>query len=334
MHIKHVAATLIITGLFFMNFNTISLVRQPALNYSCVCSLKHPTPNNGSLIGFYNMFEGDTEPFQRITQEQIDFIDASNLPFKSISYTYFGAHAATYRVPSQKPYWTRSERSNATGNEGVTLQALYEHCLNHQDDQVMYFHSKGSYHTHHRNDLLRQNLMKALVACFDTSALLTHDMCGLRISPAPHPQYSGNMWHASCRYIAKLLPPETFEAAMNDIPTPSCPDWAVAQNRFAYEHWAVSHPSLTASDVLPSDQPYVWAYNNLPDPASWTPQLSTFPRPELASSFYFENTDVMHCSFKSHRVRQYELLYGKQAELPCSSMACHHMTVRMLFQLA
>jgi hypothetical protein len=209
----HVAISVIcITGLFLLNIKSFELIIKPPaiiikyLNYSCVCSDKQPTPTNGSLFGFYNSFEADADTFHRITKEQIDFIDASHLPFKSISYTYFGQHFATYKI--QRPYyWTRSKHSNLTGNEGVTLQALYDHCLANQNDQVMYFHSKGTYHVRDENDLLRQNLMKALVACYEANALLTHDTCGLRISPAPFPQYSGNMWLASCRYIARYSVP-------------------------------------------------------------------------------------------------------------------------------
>ena len=313
--------------IYFTKFNSTS-TQHAAINYSCICSHKSPIPNNGSLFGFYNMFESDADNFNRITQEQIKFIDASNLPFKSISYTYFGPRANTYLVPSHKPYWTRSEKSNLTGNEGVTLQTLYEHCLDHQNDQVIYFHSKGTYHNNHENDILRQNLMKALSACYSTKALHTNDICGLRMSPLPYSQYSGNMWLASCQYIVKLIPPSKFEAAMNAVSIPSCPDWISGQNRYAYEHWVVSHPSVTASDVLPSSEPYAWAYKNLPNPVAWIPHLSTFPRPDL--SLQLPHAEVVHCSFRSRRTKQYEFLYGRQVNLPCASLGCHHLTVQMM----
>ena len=65
------------------------------------------------------------------------------------------------------------------------------------------------------------------------------------------------MWLASCRYVAKLLPPPQFQKGMDTywgalgfdkggrlMGTP----W-VGTGRFAMEHWVHSHPSVRPCDV-------------------------------------------------------------------------------------
>ena len=145
-------------------------------------------------VGFFNMFEGENDVFNRIVAEQLTSIDKSGVLNKIdfISYVYFGPNYLSFVMPSHSKKYVKSPVSNAAGNEIDTLELLHGHCIQHRKDHVFYLHTKGSYHPRDSNERLRQNLMKALLFCVDEDdALGDGDVCGLRVSPVPYPQISG-----------------------------------------------------------------------------------------------------------------------------------------------
>ena len=294
-----------------------------------------PTSQEENLVGFYNVFRNDRRHFKGIITEQIHHLESSGLALASqaINIVFFGKKHKSFRIPSKSSKFVLSS-SKQFGDERDTLQLLHNHCIDNPRDKVFYIHSKGTFHPSTSNDMLRQNLMKAVVACWQHDGVAHHDVCGLRVSPLPHPHYSGNMWLARCDYIAKLHPPATFGKAMHNITRdagPKCEPWMVGASRFSQEHWVLSHPSVVASDVLPlpasPEAPvFTWGHKHLPDPGSWTPDLETFPRAGLPfiAFVHEEIASALACSFKSHRVREYRALYGAgaMAGLPNASIYC------------
>ena len=162
------------------------------------------------IVGFFNLFERDGTLFQSILNEQLASIEASGIldQVTFIAYAYFGPNYLSFRMPSTSKKYFKSPISNASGNEFDTLQLLHEHCVRHPKDLAFYIHTKGSFHSRPVNDLLRKNLMKAVLSCVAESASLENiDVCGLRVSPVPYPQISGvlttrlvrrNIFHTKC----------------------------------------------------------------------------------------------------------------------------------------
>ena len=319
---------------------------------SCDCDTVAQSTHNfdalsGELVGFFNVFKKDAAVFNRVVSEQISMLESAGLvaATKEIHVVYIGPQSEKFQVNSTSLKFIVSHKSNATGNEAVTLQLLHDHCKSNPEDRIFYIHSKGTYHSDDANELLRQNLMRAIVACWQLDGLSRSDVCGLRASPLPHPHFSGNMWWARCAYISKLLRPDTFEAVMDrrlaDMlaghppgnRTPKCIDAWVGSGRFAAEHWVLSHPSAVVTDVLPAwtggDPPvYAWAYDGMPRPDRWQPDLQTVPRADIPALWFFGKdlfyVYALRCSHESHRRREYRALYGPGAlrGLPCRSMYC------------
>jgi hypothetical protein len=133
------------------------------------------------------------------------------------------------------------------------------------------------------------------------------------------------MWYARCDYIARLVPPHRFNArlltAATPDTTPKCLDWMLGTNRFAQEHWAASHPSAVIKDVLPyrtrrgAPVRYLYATHGVPDPASWDPAPSLFPRPGMAVESFLlpRHASYLPCSAVSFRERQYAAAFGPAA---------------------
>ena len=160
---------------------------------------KLPYATEGRIVGFFNLFEKDSDVFSRIVNEQLASVNDSGAlnDIAFISYVYFGPNHLSFRIPSPSKKYIKSPKSNVSGNELDTLQLLHEHCVQHPKDRVFYIHTKGSYHPRYSNDVLRRNLMKAVVFCikqsktFGGSSQGGMDVCGLRVSPVPYPQLSG-----------------------------------------------------------------------------------------------------------------------------------------------
>ena len=316
------------------------LVKSGFPRAACECNTSETaafsTDAGGKLVGFYNVFKREEDFFERIIKEQVQFLEDSGLSAASqtINVVYFGPKLHSFSVPTNSSNFVISTKSSSHGDERVTLQLLFDHCTKNRYDRVFYIHSKGTYHPSDENDLLRRNLMKAVVACWRLNGVAGSDVCGLRASPLPHPHYSGNMWLARCDYISKLHAPLTFEQAM-DLATqerrPRCHPAFVGSSRFSQEHWVLSHPSVIVSDVLPMSRQvpvFAWGYENLPNPESWTPDLETFPRAVMPFSPFLGKNKMfaylLGCAYESQRIREYHTLYGASvmAGLPCASMYC------------
>jgi hypothetical protein len=146
---------------------------------------------------FYNVYFGrDHNLTLSIVREQLEFISQTHhLLNATILFVPIGNF--TY-YPSCKGQNCKKNQKVETGDEVITLQHLYNHCLERQNEQVIYLHSKGSFHPRFENDLLRRLLTRSVVSqqCNLeqntknlTSEFSLCNVCSARFSPYPH-------WHA------------------------------------------------------------------------------------------------------------------------------------------
>lgn len=161
------------------------------------------------------------------------------------------------------------------GFEEVTLSRLYDYCLDHQEECIGYIHNKGSYHGTEGNEMMRWSLTTAvsMEECWNPPNK-TCNVCSLHFWPLWSTFFPGNMWVASCSYVAKLIPLSLIELRMATLFTEMrrlvnetkltntlyrnvemfgedhsyYVDW-FGLDRFALEHWIGSNPSLEPCDV-------------------------------------------------------------------------------------
>jgi len=176
------------------------------------------------------------------------------------------------------------------GFEELTLQSLYGFCQggevgqefnstkrqkpvhdNKDEDniRVVYIHSKGSYHPGRDQENWRYHMTLAATseACNKKQAKDdTCNVCGLQFWAYWVPFMPGNMWSATCSYVRKLLPPNSFEQRYRQVTGMALvrtvnsknsftSNWLTSRediyglNRYAAEHWVGSHPSIVPCDV-------------------------------------------------------------------------------------
>lgn len=197
------------------------------------------------------------------------------------------------------------------GSEALSLQHLWDYCRNnqtHPDQVITYLHSKGSFHDHLANRKLRSyNTRGALSSDCTTMPKQQCNICSTRMSPLPHPHTSGNMWTARCDYIAKLYPPQAFQAKMDGSPQRTdLPPWWVGRERFALEHWVHSHPDVQPCDVDSSSR-YMWGYPKVP--TRFMIQLA--PAPRFPWDAYAKPSEEWHyVGRKEERIAEYQYLYN------------------------
>jgi hypothetical protein len=188
------------------------------------------------------------------------------------------------------------------GDEKETLLELFRYCGQNSHSTVVYIHNKGSFHDTIENRALLEMHMRAQVqteTCRKAVESGFCNVCSARFSPLPHFHSSGNMWTAHCAYVNRLIPPNVFPGAMEDMIKSlqdngdfmkemfpctgivrDCVDIAhIGMQRYASEHWIHSHPTVVPCDVLPHNYSFIWNYNNIPPPGSvWDSDLHVGPR--------------------------------------------------------
>jgi hypothetical protein len=202
------------------------------------------------------------------------------------------------------------------GTEMITLHSLWKYCQNHTDANVLYLHSKGSYHDRHVNTLLRRFLTFGAVKCTAKESIQSDsiDVCSSRFSPYPHPHTSGNMWMARCSYVSKLMNPHQFVNEMEKVPrAPGLKRrfeyYLVGRGRFASEHWIYSHPTVRPGDVYNGN--FSCGYSKLPDNlvAEDFHQLKMAPR--FPYKFYRPLEELKPWTGLKHRWTEYQVLYNE-----------------------
>lgn len=160
------------------------------------------------------------------------------------------------------------------GFEDLTLAALYDHCQENGNDEVIYVHNKGSFHSQLQGGwgYIRQDVWRRMGTMAAASELClkplnddTCDFCGLIATPLPWLHVPGNFWSARCSYIQKLLHPQKYQNAMNqyrqEVAEPSVNNGSISMvfqirgkrcfgdERWAAENWIGSHPSVRPCDL-------------------------------------------------------------------------------------
>jgi len=162
---------------------------------------------------------------QKIIRDQLWSINHQPLlDDTDIYYTRFGdinttAWPETECVGQRKKRKCHQIKAAEKGDEIATIQALYEYCLQNNDDRVVYMHSKGSYTPTNTNDRLRRFLMEAILSdeCLNMPNDGSCSTCSTQFQPFPIFHYMGNMLVAECSYIEKLIPPKDFEKAKRHV---------------------------------------------------------------------------------------------------------------------
>lgn len=219
------------------------------------------------------------------------------------------------------------------GFEESTLGAMYEYCQEHDEERVVYLHTKGSYHYSQSQDYWRQHLTKAAMSsdCIQRAHASGCELCGLLFLPRPTLHFTGNMFNAQCAYIRKLAHPKTFEAKLvafrkkgealidQGILEPNLLSMKEPCNtgagRFAMEHWHGSHPSLQkVCDMSTHYQIEYWQGIDPKDakPEAW--RMDVFPRHPITADWSHANTPHMISTIlndEEARLREYFLLPGQ-----------------------
>ena len=196
----------------------------------------------------------------------------------------------------------------------MTLARLWSFCKDADPSQVVaYVHSKGSYTDSEENARLRRYLTAGVFSEGCQKLPPQCDVCSSRMSPIPHPHYGGNMWTARCGYVARLKDPQQFPAAMESVRThfwagQGVADWCIGTGRFAFEHWALSHPSVRPCDVDASTGPakYTWGYDHIPA-ESFPQRVQPAPRYDFGS--YVKPGGCG--GTRRQRLAEYESLYNQ-----------------------
>lgn len=169
--------------------------------YSALLLDQHPTSHNitchtdSKIHVFYNLYTSSAEDEERvrnIVQEQLQHLNPSLHDATNVTITSIG-----HPLPSIPYNHTISIHHNQ-GSEFLTLHSLWEYCKRHKHSatKVIYLHSKGSYHPHKQNDLLRDFLTKGALSEECANLPESCNVCSSRMSPLPHPHTAGNMWLA------------------------------------------------------------------------------------------------------------------------------------------
>jgi hypothetical protein len=256
---------------------------------------------------FYNIYVSDQGEHLRdhglaIVKEQLQQVqlsrnDQRSRPSVPIYYNLIGNNvtADVQRICRELGLPCRLVQYSREGDEGNTLDRLFDYCLDNPTAIVTYLHDKGSYHPKTENDDLRFLSTRAVlskecqVGWDDEQGKSQCNICGARFSFVPHLHYPGNMFTARCSYLGGLVRPTDFPARMRamvdairgeDGPAGFDMDalhvdrfpHQIGLGRFAYEHWATSHPDVQPCDVYPG--PYRSGYVKVPKKtARWTPKL-------------------------------------------------------------
>ena len=322
----------------------LQLSSSSETDFDLTQQMNEATPRTASeRVVFCNIFMGEgpqkTALALSIVREQLTRKSAPGQAITSapIHYTLISQNqsesAKVQQICDDLQQDCRLSGYHETGGEGLTLQALHDHCNDHPEDLVTYIHDKGSFHDTLQNVNLRRMLTQAAFSneCQVNMTELGCNFCSARFSPLPHAHNPGNMWTAKCDYVKKLLRPDGFAAAMQAMVDhlveahevdPSIPGTGhIGLGRYAMEHWLGSHPSMQACDIYPGV--YEWNYGHLPDSETpWVPDLKTAPRVPFSETKlslpFLQNHRHKEWFCGPRRLLEYGFLYNNELPPPQS----------------
>jgi hypothetical protein len=225
-----------------------------------------------------------------------------------------------------------------SGFEEVTLQKVHDYCTNHLTHQVVYMHNKGSFHPSKMQENWGYHGTAAATdkLCLDAILDNTCNACSLLWYPFPFLHPPGNFWTAQCSYVAKLLPPLQYPAALQAFLFSKTAGKSKFSNfsfflfqgervmterhiethpatfgigRFAMENWIGSHPEIRPCDLSVAKRIGHWQ-NDRRDLAEF--EWSMFPRRNISSGWDYVSQDKLSAVLADtqKRTKAYYLLPG------------------------
>jgi hypothetical protein len=271
---------------------------------------------------FYNAFVNPKKINHSIgiITEQLEQWQASKYRNATLYYTHLGDASVPFPCPKSGNCKLLAQKP--TGWENETLAKLQEYCQEHLDHNVIYLHSKGSFHDRKENIRLRNLITLAALSkeCYIGLTTTQCSICSARFAPTPHWHTSGNMWNARCSYITKLYPVLDFEEKITKVVETifgknctQCYDWALGMDRYSIEHWVHTHPHVNPCDVYPNTR-YICGY------PKEDIVLQPFSLQKAPRSFPDIATHLKHMPYEQtrlkYRLNELRLLYN---ETPASN---------------
>lgn len=286
------------------------------------------------LAIFYNMFFPHNKSSWHtwtIVAEQLEQISGSYVASKkkiTLYYNIVGRGVNSTWMPWLCEHYgvdCRFLQHYEAGHEDVTLTNLHEYCIQNPSKSVIYMHPKGSFHNRRTQNYWRRHMTMAVghEKCLQALEENSCDSCGLMFDVIPTEHFHGNIWMAKCSYIRKLHSPAVTREKRQDtlrqlerenatIQFSLCPrkTWNLGMDRFLWEHWLGSHPSLRPCDLSPSSEDRYWKTH--------TRNLSDFVFAQ-APRHRIKNSHMPSCPIKDDsvwtnrtwRLQEYFLLPGK-----------------------
>jgi hypothetical protein len=201
----------------------VPVVDTSAFNVNQNLGTHHKLDSTASFVIFYNAFISPKSPGRGVAIIQEQMLQIYNSPSHRYTPIYYNLIGLNY---TESPLCPRADmkchqlKYMEQGNEEDTLQDLYEYCVSHPTEHVIYLHDKGSLHPTANNHKVRKmattaalsNACRSVADLRDSSDDDTCSVCATKYQFLPHGHAPGNHWTANCRYIRTLIPPRDFEA--------------------------------------------------------------------------------------------------------------------------
>lgn len=172
----------------------------------------------GKFVIFYNAYVNpkSTNTSLQIMKEQMEQVYNSSHRNATVYYNILGRDIdAKSDGFCKEGMDCRKMRFIHNGDEVETLQDLYNHCIAHTNDTVIYLHDKGSFNGMGRNHAVRRlgTLSSTSEACRSIAHnnSKTCNICVSKFHFLPNAHTQGNLWTAQCSYISTLIPPKEYE---------------------------------------------------------------------------------------------------------------------------
>jgi hypothetical protein len=252
--------------------------------------------------GFKIENEEEIRKMENLVQQQLHIIRQSFAASNSsepctIFYTIAGSNSSKLKTDSMTHLVSQTCSSSPSlkcirvaqfdrNYEGETLDYLSRFCQQNPLFRVSYLHNQApmQLRSGSHSDILIRHMTKAATSELCLRALQKDDscnVCGLIFYFFWTLFFPGNMFAASCKYVAGLIPPMQYENRMIELVGTSLVDRLRSKftmhlfpdrvdylgfDRYATEHWIGSNPSIRPCDLSdPSDQLHHWQEIDRPD---------------------------------------------------------------------
>jgi len=214
-------------------------------------------------IEFWNIY-AEGEHYQSIVLEQRYIIESSGLIDKlhTVYYTTHGKEGGNFVMNGDK--FKHLSYFNDNYEEAKVMHKIHTYCQSNEDDNILYFNTKGSLH----NSIIDRNYRR-VADCFVLNprcldVLVEFDTCGWRLSPLPYLNYVANYWWATCEHINKLIDPQSPEYNQTFIRATASinphqkhvedytfyDDYGIGSGQYFGEAWMGSLPAFKAADCM------------------------------------------------------------------------------------